>query len=60
MVPRLEHFAKSSKVGFLERSRVAVPEVMKKRWCRSPVKDGEVFQPKLNVLEGGYRILKDM
>lgn len=74
MVPGLEHFSKPRKVGFLERSRIAVPEVLKKRWCRSPVKDGEVFQPKLNVLDDesllldcpleggnlGYRILKAM
>lgn len=51
-----------------------VPEVLRKRWFQSPVRDGEVFQPKLNVLdkesllldrplEGGnlgYQILKNM
>lgn len=74
MVPGLEHFARPRKVGFLEHSKLAVPEVLKKRWCRSPVKDDELFQHKLNVLDDesllldrpleggnlGYRNLKPM
>ena len=51
MVPGLEHFATLRKADFLERSRVEVLEVLKKRWSRSPVRDGEVFQPKFNVLD---------
>ena len=74
MVPELESFAKPRKVGYMERSRLELPEVLRKRWSWSPIKDGEMFQPKLNVLddesllldrplEGGnlsYRILKAM
>ena len=74
MLPALESFAKPGKVGYLERSQLKVPEVLKKRWSRSPVKDGEKFEPKLNVLDDesllldrpleggnlGYRILKAM
>ena len=72
MVPGLEPFAKPRKQGFLERTRMDLPDVLKKRWTRSPVKNGEKFDPKLNVLDDesllldrpleggnlGYRILK--
>lgn len=39
MVLGLEHFAKPRKAGFLERYRMEVSEVMKKRWAWSPVRD---------------------
>ena len=74
MVPGLEPFSKPRIVGYLERSWLELPEVLKMRWSRSPVKDGEKFEPKLNVLDDesllldhpleggnlGYRILKVM
>ncbi|XP_048492827.1 uncharacterized protein LOC125493478 [Beta vulgaris subsp. vulgaris] len=74
MVPGLESFAKPRKVGFLERNRIDLPEILTKRWTRLPVKNGEKFDPKLNILDDesllldrpleggnlGYRILKDM
>ncbi|XP_048500845.1 uncharacterized protein LOC109134998 [Beta vulgaris subsp. vulgaris] len=50
MVPRLESFAKPRKVGYLERSRLELPELLKMHWS-SPVKDGEKFEPKLNILD---------
>lgn len=34
MVPGLESFARSRKVGYLERSRLELPEVLRKRWSR--------------------------
>lgn len=72
MIPTLQSFAKPRKSGFIERSEVEVAEVLQKRWTRSPVKDGAMFQPKLNVLDDesllldrplkgsnlGYRLLK--
>lgn len=50
MVPRLESFAKPRKVDNLERSRLELPELLKMRWS-SLVKDGEKFEPKLNILD---------
>lgn len=72
MVPGMEHFAKPRKHGLIERSQVEVPEVLCKRWSRSLVRDVELFQPKLKVLDDesllldcpleggnmGYQILK--
>lgn len=74
MIPEFEHFSQLQKFDFTEQSRLGVPEVLRKRWTRSPVRGGELFQHKLNVLEDesllldcpevgsnlGYRILKDM
>lgn len=51
MVPGLESFAKPRKVDYLERSRLELPEVLRKRWSRSLVTDGKMFQPKLNILD---------
>ena len=74
MWPTLQSFAKPPKAGFIERSEVEIPEVHQKRWTRSPIKDGCMFQPKLNVLDDesllldrpfeggnlGYRLLKGL
>ena len=56
----------------MERSRLEIPEVLKKRWSRSPVMGVKKFEPKLTILDDesllpdrpleggnlGYRILK--
>lgn len=57
MVPGLEAFAKPQKAGYLERSLLEVSEILRKRWSHSPVKDGEKFEPKLNVLDDEYLLL---
>lgn len=66
MLLKLQHFSKLRKADFIKRAEVKIPE--------SPVRDGSLFQPKLNVLddesllldrliEGGnlnYRLLKGL
>lgn len=51
MLPKLQPFTKPRNPGFIERFEVAILEVIRKRWTRSRIKDGFMFQPKRNVMD---------
>lgn len=57
IILELEHFTQLRESGFIEQSKVDIPEILQKRWSRSLFRDGELFQPKLNVLDDEYLLL---